>query len=62
MHGITRRSFLEATSAAFGSAAVPGAFAAQAPPQREAAKIFTVLFGIAPSRDDSAIEIGRAHV
>lgn len=48
MHGITRRSFLEATSAALG-------FAAQAPPRREAAKIFTVLFGIAPSRDDSAI-------
>ncbi len=57
MAAITRRGFLELSSRALGSCAfgVPLAtgLAAQGRPGVEPAKIYTVLFGTAPSRDDT---------
>ena len=57
MPTLTRRSFLEFSSRALGAAAfgppMANGFSGQGAPGIEPAKIFTVFFGTAPSRDDT---------
>jgi hypothetical protein len=52
MSGITRRAFLEASSGMLTA----GAFARQPSLNSPPAKIYTVIFDIAPSRDDTDLE------
>ena len=60
MDAITRRRFLEASSAALGACALAAPSAAQSLPQEkrngEKAKIYTVFMHTAPSRDDTDLE------
>jgi len=60
MSTITRRSFLEVTSGALGGyvfgGLMPGGFARPAVLKGDAAKVYTVFFNIAPSRDDTDLE------
>jgi len=53
MHAMTRRTFLELSAGALGASAFGARMLAQ---NMEPAKIYTVLFGIAPSRDDTSLE------
>jgi hypothetical protein len=55
MSAFTRRDFLEMSAGALGGSAA-FASANQAPRSAAPAKIYTVIFDIAPSRDDSKIE------
>lgn len=57
MSEMNRRNFLQVSSGAFGSCLfgglVPAGFAELSAKNQQPAKIFTVLFGIAPSTDDT---------
>ena len=60
MSTMTRRAFLKATSGAIGACAfgapIAGTFAGQNAPPGERAKIYTVFYPTAPSKDDTDIE------
>lgn len=57
MSGITRRRFLEVSSGTIGASAlgVPVA-AGSEPANQRPARIYTIFFGVAPSRDDTDLE------
>ena len=64
MSEMTRRTFLKASSGALGACTVAGPAVGPAaaglapvnPPSGQRAKVFTVFFGTAPSRDDTDLE------
>lgn len=56
MSAIERRTFLQLSAAALGSCALGGEPPGQAKPVGEAAKIFMIFFGIAPSQDDTNLK------
>ena len=60
MSAMTRRTFLKASSGALGACAfgapMAAAFTRQGTQNGEHARIYTVFFGTAPSRDDTDLE------